>query len=295
MLKMFGKYSDEEDEKVPPFSYLHDSKYLSTLRAKYELDKVAGEGSQLSRILNLLAWLHKNTTHNGQISKPLEINSISLLGFSYGKGKEFGINCRMLATVLAEVYLALSCKSRIVSLHSITPFDGDNHVVTIVWLDEAKKWIFVDPSFNAYFSDEDGNLLSPWELRSCFAEEKPVKCNDEAIYGDNPEKAHENLFRYMSKNLFYMYSPQINGFGSEEMKDQRWIFLSPIGYDIALREEENIEWKKRILIQTDMWNEGMQEFYRKYRSRLDEGRNIYASSQVSFVVPPDECRSYKKG
>jgi len=288
MLRLFDGFTQEKDGRIPSFSYSHTHEGLLRLRDTYRLDDIAGTGDQTSRIMNLLDWLHQYTDHNGQITKRLEMNSLSLLSYSFKKGKEFGINCRMLATVLAEICLSLGFKSRIASLHSITPFDTDNHVVTMVWLSSRRKWISVDPTFNAYFTDDSGGILNPWEIRSAFADQREVRCNYAGAEGDNQEAAQENLMQYMSKNLFFMHSPQLNHFGSEDLPEQRWITLVPANYDIRSREMYHWEWRKKRAIECNMWHGELRDFVSERRARIDKGYHVYTSSLTTFFDRPSD-------
>lgn len=55
-----------------------------------------------------------------------------------------------------------------------SPYDGDNHVVAQVFINELKKWVMLDPTYSAYLTNEQGEPLSLLELRDYFANQKAV-------------------------------------------------------------------------------------------------------------------------
>lgn len=84
--------------------------------------------------------------------------------------------------------------------------DGDNHVVTHVYMNAIHKWIMLDPTFNAYFTNERGEYLSLLDIRHHLADQEPVFFNDEAKYNDEvwtAQSAQESV-EYYAKDLFYM-------------------------------------------------------------------------------------------
>ena len=74
--------------------------------------------------------------------------------------------------------------------------DMDNHVAVMVWIPEKNKWIMLDPSFNAYLSDSEGNILSPVELREKLASGETINLNSDAKIGSNW------YLNYLAKDMF---------------------------------------------------------------------------------------------
>ena len=283
LLKQFSLFPEYDD--CPPFSYDTTNVELGNLIAVYNLKSVAGNGSQFSQILNLMKWLRESVTYDGSTSTQPTYNSRELLAYAL-KSRDNGINCRMLATILSEVLLSFGMKSRLVSLHSVSPYDGDNHVVTLVWLEESAKWIFVDPSFRAFFTDGDGAFMSPWELRQAYANRVDVDCTIEASFGSEPDESEARYRRYLSKNLFRMHSPVINTFGSETLGDQRWIGLAPIGFDQKRCDLLNLEWRKSMLMESGLWSEDFEQLCSERKSNVLNGRFVYSHSLRSFSKAP---------
>ncbi len=69
-----------------------------------------------------------------------------------------GLNCRGLATVLNECYLAMGFSSRLVFRlpKDSLGVDPDCHVINMVFVPSLKKWIWTDPTNDAYVMNERG-------------------------------------------------------------------------------------------------------------------------------------------
>lgn len=70
-------------------------------------------------------------------------------------------------------------------LHDEIRHDGsspwsDYHVINIVWSDSLNKWVWMDPSFAASVTDENGLLLHPGEVRERLRRDLPVQLNEDA-------------------------------------------------------------------------------------------------------------------
>lgn len=159
LLRLFDTFSRAEDHSNPSFSYRHEDEKLTGLLSQYCLDEHKGDGDPLDQIISLMIWLQDTITYNGLTRNSFPMDSLSLLPPALKQ--RCGLNCRMMATILVEVYLALGFCARIVSLHGLSPYDGDNHVVALVWLESKCKWVLMDPSLGQYYRDEDGVYLDP--------------------------------------------------------------------------------------------------------------------------------------
>ena len=193
LLRLYDGFSAQADGAVPEFEYDHDHPGLRELRTRYRLDSVAGDGDAMARSLRLLHWLHRHVRHSNT-DLDLEMNSLSLLEHAFDKGKDSGINCRMLSTTLVEACLSLGLKARTVGLHPLSPYDMDQHVVAVVWTGPAAGWVMLDPMTGSYFKDPDGAILSPWQLRDRFAEEAEISCGGPVDFPNAPEQQAAALY-----------------------------------------------------------------------------------------------------
>jgi len=239
MLKTYALYKSE-DSKLPPFTYLESSnKTLKDLRAKYELDKVAGNGNEISQIINLMKWVHKTVKHEGSSPSPTDKTADALIM------EKRSLNCRMLATILNEVYLAMGFKSRFISCMPMGEKFDDNHVINEIFSATLNKWIWMDPTFEVWVTDDKGNYLSIQETRYRLVNDLPVFApqsinRNGQPYGGGPE---EYLHNYMSKNTFRFSIPlnSCSGYENIPMDKRIYVELYPLGYN-----PKNVEFGKVI-------------------------------------------------
>ena len=225
-LRVFNDFSCQTDEYA--FSYDYNAPEYDNLRMKYRIDKVAGNGSELDKALNLMQWCSENVLHNGG-TKDVEFipkTSVDILDYAFQKGREYGVYCRLQAIVFTECCLALGIKSRILHCLPFSPNDFDTHVVSMVYISDMAKWIMLDASNNRYFVNSDKTILSPMEIRSKLAYNDNIECN----------VPDDNYKMYMAKNMFYFKSPQLNTFGSDLLTEQKTIYCIPCGFDVLERE-----------------------------------------------------------
>lgn len=234
LLKEYAVYNSSNTKNVE-FTYsTPNNKNLIELRKQYNLESVAGNGSEISKIINLLHWANKIVRHNGSTgsANPNPKNALNIIETCQKENK--GVNCRMMATLLNEAYLSMGFKSRHITCLPYDKADNDCHVINIVYSDSLKKWLYVDPTFAAYFFDADSNFLSIEEVRKKIIKgEKLLLPNDINWNGQPKEKIV--YLAYMAKNLFRFSSPIRSEFGYESKKgDRAWVNLNPVGYDDSL-------------------------------------------------------------
>lgn len=205
ILQQSGAYDHKIIKTHPVFTYQSaNTPQLILLKNKFSLDSVAGNGDEISKIKRLLLWAHNAAPHDGSAAGPDLKNATAIIEFC--KKERHGVNCRMMATILRDVYLAEGFQARVVSCMPKDSLDLDCHVINVVWSKTLNKWLWMDPSFNAYITDENDNLLSIEEVR-----ERLVKGGDDLVL--NKDANHNNeekqskagyLDHYMTKNLYWL-------------------------------------------------------------------------------------------
>ena len=218
ILKNAGKYNFSDDRFIPKFAYQsQDNADLKRIRKDLKLDSIAGNGSELSKIFNLMHWVHNLVRHDGSSNNPTLKNAIDLIRVC--KTENRGVNCRMLATILNECYLSLGIKSRYITcMPKETQFD-DCHVINMVYSIELNRWIWIDPTFDAYVMDDKGNLLGIQEVRERLVKGLPLVLNADANWNRNVlQTKEEYLENYMAKNLYRLETPVISQYDSETWK-----------------------------------------------------------------------------
>jgi hypothetical protein len=112
ILKRASKYSNADNGQLPKFTYQssNDSP-LVALRKNFNLDSIAGFGNEVSRLINLLHWVHNTVSHDGQHESGIvNINANEII--TAATTKHIGVSCGELATTLNDCYLAMGWKSR---------------------------------------------------------------------------------------------------------------------------------------------------------------------------------------
>lgn len=201
-LKKAKKYNKSDNRYVPNFVYESpENASLKALRANYRLDSIAGQGTELSKIINLMYWVHNTIRHDGNCENPQDKSAAALIEIC--KRENRGVNCRMMATILNECYLAMGIKSRFITcMPRETEFD-DCHVINSVYSSDLKKWIWIDPTFAAYVMDEKGELQSIEQVRKKLITGAPLILNPDANWNHQYTQTKEYyLNTYMAKNLY---------------------------------------------------------------------------------------------
>jgi len=232
ILKGADKYDFKDVRPIPTFTYQSkDDNNLTALRKGFKLDSIAGEGSEVSKILNLLHWVHNIIPHDGNHENPVVKNSLSMIAECH-KGNR-GLNCRGLSTVLNECYLSLGIPSRFVTCMPKDSVFQDCHVINMVYSYDLKKWLWIDPTNDAYVMNEKGDLLSIEEVRERIVNDKPLILNPEANWNHKVSKTKEEyLYQYMAKNLYRMECPIASKYDTETTESGKvitYVELLPLG------------------------------------------------------------------
>jgi len=233
-LKEASKYNLSEDRTIPKFTYQDkDNSNLVALRNGFRLDSIAGKGDEVSKIINLLHWIHNLIPHDGQHANPEVKNAMNMIAVC--KKDKRGLNCRGLATVLNECYLSLGFKSRFVTCFPKDHEDNECHVINMVYSNDLKKWLWMDPTNDAYVMNENGELLSIEEVRERLINNSPLIVNPDANWNHKQSvKKPEYLFNYMAKNTYRFECPLVSEYNSETWfngKSMVFVDLLPLDYD----------------------------------------------------------------
>lgn len=230
ILQHAGGYKREIRDTLPRFTYqAAESRNLKEVRNYFQLDSVAGDGDELSKIVNLMLFVTENILYDGSNWALCEFDAIDLYNYHQTTGK--GINCRHKAMVLNELYLAMGFKSRYVTCMPKDQFDPDCHVINCVYSETLGKWLWMDPSHGIYVTDEAGTPLGIEEVRSRLREDKPLVLNKEAKLSKE-----WYLDYYMAKNLYWIQCTNVSRFNTESRyrsydKDLKFIALTPVDYN----------------------------------------------------------------
>ena len=221
-------FSAGNDEEL---SYRFDCPEFTELRNKYQLDTIAGAGTDFEKAKNLLHYLAPRLTHSSWYDNHVECNALKLLEYSLDNPQQ-GINCLNKSKILTECCLALGIYARRVIIMPFSPYDLDNHVVTEVFDRTLDKWIMLDCTTDGYFIDENRLPLSLLEMRDRFANDAFVTYVPSTEIAFDLEALREKYVAentYICKNLFYLVAEQVSTFGA---KNRQRLFFVPQTFSI---------------------------------------------------------------
>ena len=215
VLKKSASYA--KDNKKIEFIYQpKESMNLRMVRDYFKLDSVAGQGDELSKIINLLHFAHDNIRHDGGNQAFAEMDAIDLYNYYKTTGK--GVNCRQLAISLCEMYLSMGIPARYVTCMPADSLDYECHVINTVWSEQLQKWLYIDPTMDAWVTDENGTMLSIAEVRQRLINDQPLVLCETANWNHESQQTKEYyLETYMAKNLYYFVCKKLNRFNPESL------------------------------------------------------------------------------
>jgi hypothetical protein len=86
----------------------------------------------------------------------------------------------------------------------------------MVYSNDINKWIWIDPSFDAYVMDEKGILLGIEEVRERLINGKPLILSPDANWNRQQTQTKEfYLENYMAKNLYKLETPLVSEYNTE--------------------------------------------------------------------------------
>ena len=215
VLKKSAPYA-KDDAKVEFRYQPKRSNNLCKVRDYFKLDSVAGQGDELSKIINLLHFAHDNIRHDGSNQAFAELDAIDLYNYYKATGK--GVNCRQLAISLCEMYLSMGIPARYVTCMPADSLDYECHVINTVWSSQLQKWLYIDPTMDAWVTDENGTMLSIAEVRQRLINDQPLVLCETANWNHESQQTKEYyLETYMAKNLYYFVCKKLNRFNPESL------------------------------------------------------------------------------
>lgn len=234
VLKKSNPYKKEAKGSIPEFQYQPMQHFnLELVRNYFQLDTIPGKEDELEHIKNLLHFAHDNIRHDGSNQATCELDAIDIYNYYKATGK--GVNCRQLALSLCDMYLAMGYKARIVTCMPANPNDYECHVINTVWSNSLQKWLYVDPTMDAWVMDENGLMLSIAEVRERLIDGRElVLCPTANWNHENQQNKEQYLYEYMAKNLYYMVCNKRSFFNQESkyrIVDNEEIRLIPDGFD----------------------------------------------------------------
>lgn len=259
-LKKVGSFEDilkkaatykAEAMPIPEFAYqpIYAEK-LTQLWKKYKLDSIAGKGDEISQIIRLMQWVHREVRHDGQAMTRGDCSADGLIQLC--KKENRGVNCRMLATILNEVYLAMGFRAQFVTCLPRSKTDSDCHVINHVFSKTLNKWLWMDTSFEAWVTDEKGTMLSIPEVRERLIKGLPVKTPSSMNWNGKPRDGYDYLHSYMAKNLYQISIPKVSTSAYEKTNWSKRTYVQLISSEYQKEFPELNGLKERVYYTTDV-------------------------------------------
>lgn len=256
ILKKAKKYDFNQKRAIPKFTYQDSSDvHLKRIKNDFKLDSIAGKGNEISQLLNIMHWVHNIVKHDGSSSNPSLKNAIDLVSVCQIENR--GVNCRMLAVILNECYLSMGYKSRMITCMPKPLKFNDCHVINTVFSKQLNKWVWLDPTFDAYVMSEKGELLGLQEVRERLINDQPLILNPEANWNRKSSQTKEHyLYYYMAKNLYRLTTPIHSTYNyetTEKGKTVEYVQLLPLDginqkpiLDVYTNKKTNMTYKTYI-------------------------------------------------
>lgn len=242
LLVDYKTYNSSFSEKFPLFEYRNQNNSdLEKLRYHFISDSVVNSKDELAQIIGLMKWVNKRIKHIGS-NNLSDSRSLKILESYDSNGK--GVNCKAMSIVLNDIYLAMGYRARIISCMPHEEYDTESHVTNLVYSKSLKKWVYMDPTFSAYVTDESGLILDHSEIRSALINGDSLTVKGGLSHNGEPYGGGQNYYlnKYMAKNLFRFSSPLISEYGYEYSNPEMvFINLNPTGY-----RDKRIEYNKMI-------------------------------------------------
>ncbi len=254
--------------------YNFDCPEFVALKEKYNLEEIAGKGSDYEKAKKLLHYLAQRLTHSSWYDNHVPCNALDLLEYSLNN-PEHGINCLNKAKILEECCLALGIYARRVSIMPYSPYDFDNHVVTEIFDRKFKKWIMLDPTTDGIFVDDEGMPLSLLEMRHKFANAEFVTYVQSIDSLKDLNKLKEKYIEnnsYICKNLYFFYIDKVSSFGET---GEKLVFV-PVNYSIKEKLIANVKYRINNI------PEEYQDWIPKFENKLEDLKEYYEDERTNI-------------
>ena len=224
-IKQLKDYPEYKDDGISiPFTYdLNRRDLYESIIKEYKLDEITAGYSDVDLMIVLLNWVCNNFKHDGKSAFPILNDSITIMKFS--KASPNGINCRLLAIMLAELCRLYGIEAKHISGFPKEGFGRYVHVVTQAYSKKYDQWILLDPTYRLYLKNAKGDYLNLASLRESVINGEEIYANANA--GHNGRRFNMYSYkRFMIDFLFCFTCTTDYSFGS----DGRENLLVPVDF-----------------------------------------------------------------
>lgn len=226
VLRQYESYDESKKEK--------DYFYITVLREqippiiekyKYKTYMKGYSDNTDELAFGLLHFVSSNFHHKGDVILPAHRKVTDII--SEARKTSGNTNCRGLSIILSELLRANGIKARLVTCKPFEePFE-DCHVVVDCILPSGKR-VMLDPTYNLFLRDENGELVSLEGLRQGIIKGTKFVANEDASYNGGDFNL-EDYINYMAKNTVrFTSNVRLADLTDEEEKDE--VELVPANY-----------------------------------------------------------------
>lgn len=194
------KENNSYEKRQPSVNINYELNNITVLKYLDEIGIKTKNNHDLSTIKELLRQfcliIHQDGVNYTNCNENGTINEIK-----FALSQNSFTNCRGVAKIFSGILRAYGFKSSYVTCRPYDQMDFECHVVCEVYVEELKKFIFIDPSQQVYFI-KDGKILNLIELRECIENNESVSYYEAASQNGNQFDLLGYL-GYFSKNIFY--------------------------------------------------------------------------------------------
>lgn len=208
---------------------------LQRLRAARDLDRVAGRGDEIERMVRLMRWAFRLARHANHPEFPEERNAFTLIEMA--PTRKQSLHCTMKAIILHEALLSLGFQSRLTHLLPHSNEDQESHVVTSVTSRSHNRWVFLDADFDVFVTDERNRILGVMAARRRLVEGKRLRVHHVGRSAFGIARVHaSNLAEgasypwFLTEFVFKTRCPAVSRFNHESAPGQEYVELLPSGY-----------------------------------------------------------------
>lgn len=209
------------------FIYDYTDERLQTLRDICNLDSLAGNGSEFTKMLRITFGIAR-VLELGPSSNIDSFHAIEVLN----KTKQgFKSNCLVASTVLSECFLSMGYIARVVRCMPMDLRFNECHCMTIAYVKDMNRFIAFDAAMGGCYIDSKGTPLGISDIRKNIIEGKEFHIRSVFKIQD------KNIIAYLCKNMIRFQSHAVSKYGNEITRSSNIINLNPI--TIPLRDKHS--------------------------------------------------------
>ncbi|KQC00008.1 transglutaminase domain-containing protein [Pedobacter sp. Hv1] len=201
--------------------------YFDELRSKYPVAQlIKKDRNDMQKVLSILNWTHHQWKHDGNNS-PKGNDAISILNEVKAGGR---FPCFAYAIVLRDQLIAQGLKARVLYLKTKdaeTRKGSPGHVATEVYLNDQKKWAFIDGQFNV-MPTLNGKPLNAVEFQQALS-----KNYDQVVFTSRDKVSKRDYTDFVYDYLYYFDTAldgrQISEAERYKLEGKRSLMLVPVG------------------------------------------------------------------